>query len=824
MQSVKLVINHARMIEISKISKNLIAVSLVSAALVFWLGARYISDAHLQFSGVTQLQRSVTPETTLFEIANNIDQERAEIQRILITSHEFLNEREQLRGLSRKTKELFSQVRDEIVHARTTVSDKIQHRYSEDAMESILDDLDDKFRRLSITRSVILGQTFRTPEDRDERVRMQMFDAYVNLTASFNKLRIGTHVYPDKNYIDVLVAHETKDAIWDLSDAINQSSTLLESFLLKYQNSGLDKINLENLALRIHQQHENAISALTHLEDMVGHKGNSALPAEVVSSLKIEYDEVFSQTAKRLLLANLRDADTAYSLTQWREISKAIKQNVQSLESVILANMLSEADKIQYSAAVRLLFNSFLVLLCMGMAYATFRISRTIQYQADHDDLTGLPNRRYFNAALEILLNRTDVSKNEKLVLMTLDLNGFKAINDTMGHVAGDYLLVQVAKRLEAQACDGLLIGRMGGDEFAVAYTSDNNDDPYAFACKFRALFDRAFPMEDGQVKVDTSVGYSTYPDDASSIKELQITSDFAMFSAKQSGIKTIQPYDREIASRFENRIVIEKDLACAIENGDLELYYQPQFDLNLNKVNAVEALIRWNHPTRGMVSPVEFIGVAEEIGLMPVIGQWVLNEACKQAAIWNASNWNSAAAIQIRVAVNVSVHQITQVEFVQQVIDTIERHGLSAGCLELEITESVVMADIDWIAKSLATLKDYGVRIALDDFGTGYSSLSQLQKLPLDTLKIDRSFIKTLDDGSKNMKSVTANIASLAEIYGLETVAEGIETQGQLNEVRKLGIGVAQGYYYSKPITKDQVVDVIENINASGDSYTNVA
>lgn len=807
------------MIEISKNSKTLIVVSLVSSVLVFLLGARYISDAHMQFSGVTQLQRSVTPETILFEIANSAAKERAEIQRLLVTPNKDVNERERLSALTRNTKNLFIEARDEILLARTEVPNKIKHRYSQETIESIIDDLEDKFKRQSITRSVIFGQTLRALEDRSERVRMQLYDANVNLIETFNKLRKSTQAYPENNYIEVLAAHDIKNAIWTLSDAINQTSTLLEAFLLKYQKTGLDNLNIENLSLRTYQQHEHATEALNYLVEMVDYNTISDVPAEAITSLKTQYDNVFRKIVKRIILADPRATNAEVRLTQWREVTKDIKQNVRSLESIILDNTLSQAEKIKHGVAVRLLINSCLVLLCMGMAFATFRISKTIQHQADHDELTGLPNRRYFNAALEGLLNRTDVSRNAKLVLMTLDLNGFKTINDTIGHAAGDLLLIKVAKRLNSQARDGMVIARMGGDEFAVAYSTDHADDPYEFACQIRALFDRSFVLEGGQVKMDTSVGYSTYPNDANSIKELQITSDFAMFSAKQSGKKGIQPYDRDIANRYENRIAIEKDLAVAIENGDLELYYQPQFNLKLNKANAVEALIRWNHPTRGMVSPDEFISIAEEVGLMPVIGQWVLNEACKQAAIWN-----SCEATDIRVAVNVSVHQITQKEFVQQVIDTIERHGISADRFELEITESVVIADIDWIAESLSTLKDYGVRIALDDFGTGYSSLSQLQKLPLDTLKIDRSFINTLDDGSKTMKSVTATIASIAQIFDLETVAEGIETYGQLMEVNKLGIDVAQGYYYSKPVPKDDVLEAIANINASVDGNIKAA
>ena len=270
-----------------------------------------------------------------------------------------------------------------------------------------------------------------------------------------------------------------------------------------------------------------------------------------------------------------------------------------------------------------------------------------------------------------------------------------------------------------------------------------------------------------------------------------------------------ITAFNQEIADQFEKRTMIERDLPFAIENNELELYYQPQISLEYDEVYSVEALIRWNHPQRGLISPVEFVGIAEECGLMPALGDWVLDEACRQSA-----EWNNTQNLSIRVAVNVSVHQITQADFVENVLNAVKRHSLPTEFLELEITESVVMSDVDWIVKCLNRIKDHGIKIALDDFGTGYSSLNQLQALPLDTLKIDRSFISRIDDDSISTRSITATIASIAEIYGLETVAEGIETAQQLSEVRRLGIDVAQGYYYSKPVMKDEVADVIANID----------
>ena len=797
------------MINVSRVGKNLIGVSLLSSILVFWLGSRYLSDALTQFSGAQQLQSSVAPESTLFEVADNLDHERATIQQILISSTRFGNDRDNLRAITKNSRSLFDTAKQQILLSRSSGSQKNQKRYSDESVELLISDLEDRFKRLSIASSILIAQTYLPFPKRDESVRLQMFDAYVNLIAAVNTLRKRIHALPEKKYIKVLSAHDTKNSIWTVSDSINQTSTLIESFLLKYKLSALESLNVENLALRVFQQHERASESLADLTEMVDDQIINGAAASAVSELNTHYDNTFRAQAKSLILTSPTKSDANELLENWARVTSTTKEKVRALKVAALSNTLTTADTIKSNATVTLLSNAFLVLLCVAMAYATFRIGKKIQHQADHDDLTGIPNRRYFCAKLETLFKQTDTTKNESLVLMTLDLNGFKAINDTMGHVAGDNLLIMVSDRLTSLVGAHMTLARMGGDEFAIAFITSDPEAPYQLACQIRDTFETSFKLDDGLVKIDTSIGYSKYPSDSDTVKQLQITSDFAMFNAKQSGRKTIQPYDQKIADQFENRVAIEKDLVHAIDNDELELYYQPQFNLVLNKVNAVEALIRWNHPTRGMVSPAEFIAVAEETGLMPAIGTWVLNEACKQAAIWN-----NTGDLPIRVAVNVSVHQIMQAEFVQEVINVIEHHNISASCLELEITESVVMADINWIARCLNTLKDYGLRIALDDFGTGYSSLNQLQELPLDTLKIDRSFISGLDDKRKNMRSVTATITSIAEIYGLETVAEGIESDEQLVEVNKLGIDVAQGYYYSKPVARDEVTDAVASIN----------
>ena len=689
------------MLNISKISTNLILVSLISSLMVFWLGSRYLSDAHAQFSGAMQLQRSVVPEGTLFEVAQSLDLERAAIQRILTSSIEYDEEVDRLDAITLNTRSLFERARLEIENSRPKGSEKIQYRYSNEAVENILQVLADRFQRISFTKSVIISQIFLPPSQRDETMRMQLFDAYVKLIDAVNNLRLKTHALPDENYRGVLSAHDTKNAIWTISDSVNQISTLIESYLLKAEQSALDSLNFENLSLRILQQRERTEKSLLELSDMVEGNVIGGFSANAVNALEEDYEVSFLKMVKTFSTAIANDMPVNFDPVEWRSVSSTTKMKVRELTDAALFDTLSRAGAIKRKATISLLINTLLVLLCGAMAYASFRIAKKIQYQADHDDLTGVWNRRKFSELLETTLHKTDVLREERLVLITIDLNAFKTINDTLGHAIGDRLLRNVAQRLQSVISDNMELARMGGDEFSISYTTRDRSEIYGVACRLRDSFEPSFSIDDTLINVCPSIGYSCYPDDAKTVEQLHVTSDFAMFSAKQSSGKAIQPYDKKTAAQFERRSTIEKDLIAALENNELELYYQPQFNLDLNRINAAEALIRWNHPDRGTVPPIQFIEIAEESGLMPAIGDWVLNEACRQAA-----EWNRIENFSIRVAINVSVHQLTQSDFVEKVIAAMNRHDVCADCLELEITESAVMLDLEWIVKSLDQLK----------------------------------------------------------------------------------------------------------------------
>jgi diguanylate cyclase (GGDEF)-like protein len=412
-----------------------------------------------------------------------------------------------------------------------------------------------------------------------------------------------------------------------------------------------------------------------------------------------------------------------------------------------------------------------------------------ISYTAYVDELTGLPNRKVFCQQLEQELKR--VQRGERLAVLYLDLDYLKQVNETLGHPAGDKLLTNVADRLRGCVRDIDLVARLSGDEFAIILKLlDQPSDAAALAVRIRDAIREPFDLDGHQVTVDISVGISIAPNDATELAELFKTADIALYEAKNTGRGTYCFYGPEMNARIQTRGKLEQDLQSAFANGEFELFYQPIVNLDDDKITSFEALLRWNHPERGLVSPAEFVPVAEDIGLIIPLGEWVLRTACSEAATWPDD---------IRVSVNVSSVQLTNKNLVNVVVGALASGGIEPNRLELEITESVL---IENTAANLATLKslhDLGVRFAMDDFGTGYSSLSYLLSFPFHKIKIDKCFIAALSDKHESHAIVRA-ITDLARSLKLRVTAEGVETEQQLQQVRLLGCTEMQGYLLSPP------------------------
>jgi len=427
---------------------------------------------------------------------------------------------------------------------------------------------------------------------------------------------------------------------------------------------------------------------------------------------------------------------------------------------------------------------------------------KQIAFLAHHDALTGLANRVQLREHIEKSLKH--VERGERFSVLCLDLDRFKDINDTLGHSIGDALLCAVSKRLHELVRDSDLVSRTGGDEFSIVQSG--TEQPMAASTALAARVVEAlsvpFDLGDHHVVIGASVGIAIAPDDGNDADQLLRNADMALYRAKDDGCGRFHFFESEMDARAQARRIVELDLRKAITAGEFEVFYQPIVNLAENKISGFEALLRWNHPTRGRVSPDEFIALAEETGLIIVIGEYVIRQACAEARTWPSD---------LRVAVNVSPVQFRNKSLVSTVISALAASGLRSDRLEIEITESVLMHNNDATLAMLHQLRSLGVRISMDDFGTGYSSLSYLRSFPFDKIKIDQTFVRDLIDKPDSIAIIRA-VAGLGHSFRMTTTAEGVETQEQLDQMRAEGCTEVQGYFYSKPIPASDVAQLISS------------
>ncbi|MEO8898928.1 MAG: EAL domain-containing protein [Candidatus Dormibacter sp.] len=424
------------------------------------------------------------------------------------------------------------------------------------------------------------------------------------------------------------------------------------------------------------------------------------------------------------------------------------------------------------------------------------KLQGELQYQAFHDGLTGLPNRALFTDRVDHALARS-LRDGRRLAVLFLDLDNFKAINDGLGHPAGDELLRTVARRLAQQLRAGDTAARFGGDEFAILLENLTEPSQVAHVCeRIAAALRVGCHIQGTLVCPQVSIGV-TYNADGSSAEELLRNADVAMYQAKANGKSCFQVYEPAMHQRVAWRLQVESDLRRALEKGNLRLLYQPVFALPSRRIVGVEALVRWLHPVRGLILPLDFIVVAEDTGLIIPLGRWVLTEACAQARRWQQE---IAGADDLNVAVNISPRQLEDPVIVDDVTAALAASGLRPEKLVLEITESILMRDVAAATMRLTDLSDLGVKLAVDDFGTGQSSLSQLRRFPVDILKIDKSFVDNIDHDPLASNLLTV-VAALGESLGLDVVAEGVESEAQGRVIERLGKLFVQGYLYSRPL-----------------------
>lgn len=426
---------------------------------------------------------------------------------------------------------------------------------------------------------------------------------------------------------------------------------------------------------------------------------------------------------------------------------------------------------------------------------------RSIHRLAYVDTLSNLPNRESLLESMEHYLQHS----SGRAALLYVDADNFKYINDTLGHKFGDLLIQKISERLQSVIRKGDILSRFGGDEFVV-FIKDIKCEREVFylAEGIMDAFKRSFLIGDSNLYISLSIGISFYPEDGQTTEEVLKNADMAMYRAKQDGKDTYAVYDKSMHTAFNERMNIEKHLHSALSNNEFELYYQPQVDIQSGLISGFESLIRWKSPTLGFVSPLSFIKFAEDSRLINYIGEWVLRESCNFM-----KSIHDLTDVPYTISVNISIIQLLQDDFIEIVQESLAVSGLKPSCLELEITESFSLESFENTVNKLQFLKSKGIRIALDDFGTGYSSLSYLQKLPISTLKMDKTFIDSLSENTDS-QSFVQTIIQLGHNMGLVIVAEGVEEYSQLEFLKRSGCEKIQGYLISKPVPKQEVLGLL--------------
>jgi len=427
-----------------------------------------------------------------------------------------------------------------------------------------------------------------------------------------------------------------------------------------------------------------------------------------------------------------------------------------------------------------------------------------IQYLATHDSLTGLPNRLMFTQ----LLNHSIQSakhNNQQLAVLFVDLDRFKIINDSKGHDAGDQLLQEIAMRYKQTLSSADVVSRQGGDEFVILIECVHKLGDLQFIANniLASTYEPVVLLGD-ECRVTASIGISLYPKDGEDAQLLMKHADMAMYCAKEEGKNDFQFYSEDIQSQSMGRLAIETNLRLALERNELSLHYQAKVNFNTGAITGVEALLRWHNPILGSVTPTQFIPVAEETGIIISIGKWVLKTACTQNVAWQKQGLPTVC-----MAVNLSIRQLTDINLIDDIKAALNDSGMAPNLLELEITESMIMSNPTKMIDVLVRIKSLGVRLAIDDFGTGYSSLSQLKHFPIDTLKIDRSFIRNVPENAED-KAITHAIIAMGKTLGLTVVAEGVETIEQMNYLMDQTCDEMQGYYFSRPVVPEQFADLL--------------
>lgn len=590
-------------------------------------------------------------------------------------------------------------------------------------------------------------------------------------------------------------------------------------FLVAVEYASLRSRFVSNLEMQMRIVADNSVAALLFRDQIAANETLSTLsssPDVDAAALYSLQQERFAQYVRRgqtAELLNLADKSQVQHRTNmqlaevWLPVMYAgnqvgilyVRANTHSLNYQLLWYIAT--------TSLVMLATLFGAALLLGRLHrAVTRAEERVGYLANYDTVTHLPNRYAFNHKLQQLLDEA-ITRKSVLALLVLDLDDFKVINDTLGHYVGDTLLRMVAQRLISVVRHEDVIYRVGGDEFAmIIHHAEDVERVSVIAEKFIRVLSEPFILNDRNLYVGVSIGASICPKDGNDVAQLLRNADAAMYHAKSHGKNKFQLFSEEMHYKSTTRLTLEAELRDALEQGQFELCYQPQVSLQSRRLVGAEALIRWNHPIKGMLLPTEFIPIAEDTGLIVPIGEWILRTACEDVRTWHEQRYRP-----IRLGVNLSGRQFREEGLIDLVTRILRETQADPDMLEFEITESVLMDDAESTVARLTSLSDMGIHLAIDDFGTGYSSMSYLKRFPVERIKIDHSFIRDIPHDPDDVAITVATI-QMARGLKLEVVAEGIETGAQSQFLREQGCDIGQGYLFSPPLNKNEMENLLKS------------
>lgn len=774
--------------------QTLLGISSTAIVLVLWLSLSFWNDAWNQKRGAVTMLRDIDTENLLVDMAREIGVERILASHLIAPGT--LNEplREELRSalgesraaLDTQKEQLLSRQQNELP-VSGVISNQVHFRNLEAPLNRLLTARDYIDKLLSNPNEVYDPSRL--------AIALNEFDFVVD---ALLLLRDGLRMRSSGKDLTLERVLRLRNSASALGESVSQTAALMPQLLAKKMTNGQVSQIRSTIADRA------AKRAWTQMQILTSSAPNDFELDQSVATLRQTYEQRFERIRSQLLL-QIDQNETQTAISSWLTLSRTTLDSIAEFDGLLRTRAQEHLNGIKSHAIRRLIIDTFLLIVCVVLVVASMKLLATIGYQATHDQLTGLVNRRQFEARLTKMVGSIS-DTNSHLTLLYLNLNNFAQFNDSLGHDTGDQILQLIGRRLQEIAVKPEAAARMDGDEFAVLIDSM----PTSATADILEPLTASIEIDGLTIHISACVGFAVFPQDASCSRELLSRANIAMYEAKKVGGSAILRFNTAMAGQYRKRAELERELTDAIERNEIFLHYQPQVDLANGHVTGLEALVRWRHPIHGMISPGVFIPIAEQSGLIYQIGPWVINEACRQMAKWRGEQQFNA-----RIAVNISAKQFTLDNLTQSILKALETHALSPEFLEIEVTESVVMTDLEPVIKKLNCLRESGIKVALDDFGTGYSSLSYLDQLPLDYLKIDRAFVQRLDVSAPS-DSLIHKIQLLADSFGLETIAEGVETEEQLATIAELGCDVVQGYVYSKPVPASEVPETIARIEGS--------